>query len=475
MKRTHALLAGLLVGALIGCGGNHTPTGPEGLSGVRPKTPAEAAALDSAHLLLHVTQPGGLNIVIHPQMNDWDEMAVTWNDLGTYLSPYVIGVINVTDTGWVTVDISTLVYYWRIGIWENFGLVLDQNAPEYARNHLSSRESGLGPRLRMYCTADDSCFRYERVAEADAFVREDLPDENAGADVALYAGWTDTEPGERRTLIKFDLTAAEPVSSVGDRAWNDGNVNGIQDPGESGLAEVVVRLYDCSESLVAETVTDANGNYHFDSVTAGSYMLQFEGPTGYYVTSPRNGFDPELDSDPDQETGFTPCFDLPPGVNDRSHDAGFFRIVASEPGCTQTTLYWFRHTGFRSRGGDRSSEDLVSPLLPIHLGAPGGVKTLVIEDAQTAARALSMFVYGRPWNAITRLYAHLLTAKLNIANGASPAEIEEIIGDADAFLAANDWKDWRRTRKDIRLMVTTWNWKLFRYNTGKIGPGRCDG
>jgi hypothetical protein len=469
MKRTHALLAGLLVGALIGCGGNHTTTGPEGLPGVRPKSPAEAAALDSAHLLLHVTQPGGLNIVIHPQMNDWDEMAVTWNDLGTYLSPYVIGVINVTDTGWVTVDISTLVYYWRIGIWENFGLVLDQNAPEYARNQLSSRESGLGPRLRLYCTGDDSCFRYERVAEADAFVREDAPDENGGADIELFTGWTDAEPGERRTLIKFNLTAAEPMSSVGDRAWYDANVNGIQDPGELGLAEVVVRLYDCSESLVAETVTDVNGDYLFDSVTAGSYMLQFVGPTGYYHSTAQSGFDPEADSDPDQGTGFTPCFALPAGIIDRSRDAGFFRIVSSDPGCTQTTLYWFRHAGWKD------GEDLITPLLPMTVGSPGGAKTIEVTTAVEAARVLSMFVHGRPWNPITRLAAHVLTAKLNIANGASAAEIEEIIGDADAFLAANDWRDWRHTPKHIRLMVTTWNWQLFRYNRGKIGPGPCDG
>ena len=43
------------------------------------------------------------------------------------------------------------------------------------------------------------------------------------------------------------------------------NLASVQDADESGIAGVVVMLYDVNNTLVATTTTDANGNYLFST------------------------------------------------------------------------------------------------------------------------------------------------------------------------------------------------------------------
>ncbi|MEM9302343.1 MAG: SdrD B-like domain-containing protein [Pseudomonadota bacterium] len=70
------------------------------------------------------------------------------------------------------------------------------------------------------------------------------------------------------------------VVSLGSTVFFDGDNNGIQDAGESGIAGVPVQLVDpgpdgivgtADDTLLAETVTDADGNYLFDNLLPGSY------------------------------------------------------------------------------------------------------------------------------------------------------------------------------------------------------------
>ena len=43
------------------------------------------------------------------------------------------------------------------------------------------------------------------------------------------------------------------TSAIGDYVWNDGNRNGIQDDGDTGINGVTVNLYDCAGNPVAST------------------------------------------------------------------------------------------------------------------------------------------------------------------------------------------------------------------------------
>jgi len=68
------------------------------------------------------------------------------------------------------------------------------------------------------------------------------------------------------------------------------------------------------------TVTDGNGNYAFNNLTAGTYRIKFANPGGYYPTGQNIGGDDTVDSDMDL-LGFTAFFTL--HANDMTIDAGF--------------------------------------------------------------------------------------------------------------------------------------------------------
>ena len=712
MKRILAAWSVLIVGLTVAsCGTNEVPTGPEPSGRTGYGVLPSGVVVDSAHLMVHVRHAAGLMIVVHPQETAWDESSVTWNDIGAGVSPYVIGTFNITDTGWVSVDVSGLMLLWLGGTWENYGILLDQNAPEYFRNSIDSRETGrLAPRMRLFSSSDTTLVQ-EFYAVADADIQADQPGMNAGGDSALYSGWTDHEPGERRTLIQFDFSTPPPIpySSIGDRVWRDVNMNGLQDDGEEGLPGVTVNLRDCKEVLIESTTTDENGLYTFDSLDADSYVIEFVCPEGYGYSDPWQGNDttldsdadkitgftfcvrvprdtdddtrdagmyllppdptamlgdrvwndvdmdgvqddgepgvagilvtllgcdgqritethtngdgmygfesldagsyklqfsapdgwqfsplhgvedpeldsdahpdhgqtvcieldggvqdgswdagvfetppdpvsaigdrvwndvdmdgvqddgepgvagllvtllncdgqriaethtngdgiywfeslnagayrvqfvvpggwlfspkraaddPELDSDAHPETGRTVCFELSAGVEDASWDAGVFE-PAVEPslGCTRIRWYWRHHSGAHGE------PDEVSPHLPIWLGTPGGAESFLVETSGQAYDVLSHHNHGTRFNGLARLYSALLTTKLNLAEEASPDAIADVVEGVDVFLATHRWEDWPGMNKDTRMKVWTWWFYMKLYNWGIIGPGMCD-
>lgn len=60
---------------------------------------------------------------------------------------------------------------------------------------------------------------------------------------------------------------------LGNRVWRDTDNDGVQDPGENGIASVTVRLYNASSTLVGTAVTDANGEYYFVGSTVADSNL----------------------------------------------------------------------------------------------------------------------------------------------------------------------------------------------------------
>lgn len=69
---------------------------------------------------------------------------------------------------------------------------------------------------------------------------------------------------------------------IGDLVWQDNDADGVQDAGEPGLANILVSLYidnntdgkvDSGDAFVREASTDASGNYQFDFLAAGNYLV----------------------------------------------------------------------------------------------------------------------------------------------------------------------------------------------------------
>ena len=457
-----------LAAAVWSCGSGDSPTGPASSRTAMPGLTALPAGvcLDSAHLVLTADAASEPQIGVHRVTADWMETSVTWNSLGANFDTLPAASFALTDSGEVTVDVTALVTGWLDGTSENFGLLLNQTVPAPVLNRFDSRENlSTGPVLKLFCSAGDSDLVEMLAATADAYIAADYPDSNFGTEDALYTGSAGEEAGQNRSLIKFDIAIEVPMSKLGDRVWFDENGDGIQDSMETGLADVVVNLYDCFDTLLATTMTDAEGMYSFDSLLPRGYVLEFMAPFGYFFSPMMQGDDPEKDSDADPETGRTTCIALELGVEDLSHDAGLYMPTG---GCTYGKGYWKNHAGFGPQA------DVLSPLLPLTLGTDGGEKSLLVDTREIAVDVLKQFTYGRPSNGITKLYAHLLTAKLNIVNGASGADILEAVEAADAFLAEHSWEDWDMLSKSDRQDVQCWKGKFESYNEGDIGPGSCD-
>jgi hypothetical protein len=139
-----------------------------------------------------------------------------------------------------------------------------------------------------------------------------------------------------------------------------------------------------------------------------------------------------------------------------------------QEGCTLTIGYWKTHAGFGPQ------DNVVSQYLPIWLGNAGGSESIAVTDSIIAHDILMRNVYGKNSNGITKLYAQMLGAKLNIAAGADDTDVALIIGLADNFLADHYYTDWDSLSKPTKKLVLGWMSDFDDYNNGITGPGHCD-
>ena len=135
-------------------------------------------------------------------------------------------------------------------------------------------------------------------------------------------------PVDSSVIIK-DTTALNMPASLGDFVWIDNNVNGIQDAGEPGLANVEVVLYDSLLQVIDTKYTDDSGYYQFKNIAipAGSTKTVIVGfsniPPNFTYTNHRddifslNGY-----SKPDTITGRTKPILLHAGEMRKDIDGG---------------------------------------------------------------------------------------------------------------------------------------------------------
>jgi|GEM_PF-5041936 len=133
--------------------------------------------------------------------------------------------------------------------------------------------------------------------------------------------------GELEELPKFDPMDA----SISGTAFIDVNKDGIDNDGKD-LAHGKVLLLDKNYHKIAETKTDAHGNYSFDGLAEGDYIIDFEfGP----YTQKNVGQDDSIDSDVHSSSGRSDVISL--GKSEAVDiDAGVLRDIAPTPTPTPT-------------------------------------------------------------------------------------------------------------------------------------------
>ncbi len=142
---------------------------------------------------------------------------------------------------------------------------------------------------------------------------------------------------DNRSNLTVDFGFFAPVS-VGDRVWEDINVNGRQDGAELPLAGVTVELFftpddgitlnpavDVNGNTVSAQTTDINGLYRFDNLLPGDYVLRITAPSG-------TSFIPTMvnQPDPDQTDNTDSNFDLTRTPPSGSYESGVVTLTVGE-------------------------------------------------------------------------------------------------------------------------------------------------
>ncbi len=165
------------------------------------------------------------------------------------------------------------------------------------------------------------------------------PETDADAD-ATTGGKTaviSLKTGEENLTIDAGIHAAPGLASLGNYVWIDEDINGLQDPEESGIAGVTVTLYDGAGIAIANTTTDANGFYQFTGLIPGTYSVGFSNlPDGYFFTdqdaagqTANSTSGDANDSDVNPATGKTAAVTLVAGQNYPDLDAGIATSLAA--------------------------------------------------------------------------------------------------------------------------------------------------
>jgi hypothetical protein len=115
-------------------------------------------------------------------------------------------------------------------------------------------------------------------------------------------------------------------ATLGNRAWDDLNANGLQD--EPGLSNVLVHVYDAATNLVATRRTDTNGVWECKDNGPGTFFAKYFLPTNYEFTARYVGTNAAIDSDAHLVSGQTAAIALTNHQTNLTLDAGMYRRAA---------------------------------------------------------------------------------------------------------------------------------------------------
>lgn len=174
----------------------------------------------------------------------------------------------------------------------------------------------------------------------------------------LYSSYSSDTFGSSNGLGGLAIIAPASTVQVGDRVFVDKNKNGVQDPGENGLAGLVLKLFQGS-TQVASTTSDSEGRYQFNDLLPNTpYQVRIDlsqSPVGGRSLAPAtSSANPALDSSavPSGSIANISFTTSAGGTTDTSLDVGFL------PNTTDTST---SPPGDDSGGGSGTPTDPGTP------------------------------------------------------------------------------------------------------------------
>ena len=203
----------------------------------------------------------------------------------------------------------------RVWVDENADGIQDENEKNGVPNAkvTVTAPEGVDEQPRTTTTDDKGNWRIDGLTPGVEYtVTFELP-EGVSATKSLVGDDRGVDSNELSTKITLESGQHDPTidlgvvpASIGDRVWLDeggeedeekvGRADGIQNDGEGGIADVVVRVSRPGEE-VRETKTGAGGTWKIEGLTPGvdDYRVEFDAPDGYRV-SPTKAGDAAVDS-----------------------------------------------------------------------------------------------------------------------------------------------------------------------------------
>lgn len=113
-----------------------------------------------------------------------------------------------------------------------------------------------------------------------------------------------------------------PAGSISNFVWNDVNKNCLQDGGEPGIAGKIVTLKNPGGDILATDTTDSNGEYLFDKLLPGNYIVNFGTVSGMDRVLNNVGVNNTINSKANPLTG-NANVTIGVGENNTTIDAGY--------------------------------------------------------------------------------------------------------------------------------------------------------
>jgi hypothetical protein len=240
-----------------------------------------------------------------------------------------------------------------------------------------------------------------------------------------------------------------PAGQIGNFVWNDLNGNGVQDSGEPGIAGQTVTLNGPGGTQT--TTTDANGNYLFTGLSAGSYTVTVGTPSGFNASPSNQGGNSNTDSN-----GSPATVVLASNASvDLSIDFGFVVIPPPPQSCTLTQGYWKNHAG----DWDQASDG----------------KIILTTGAFYNSGYTNLGILGIPpkGNAYIILAHQFVAARLNTnGNSSGIAAVDQALAGAAAYYASAP-AGLPVPTDPLRAQLIAWSTVLDDYNNGRLGVPHC--
>lgn len=193
----------------------------------------------------------------------------------------------------------------------------------------------------------------------------------------IYFGQTDIVSlslGNTLSHIDAGLISSN-MASIGSFVWNDLNHDGIQNSGEPGIANVSVILKDTNNAVIANTSTDAFGQYSFTQIPMGIYYVYVGNPAGFVFSQTETG-NGNNDSDINPMTGNSEWFVVTAGARLAHIDAGMYEQFTAGS-ASLGNLLWFDHN---QNGIQELKEDGIAGVTVFLYDAIGSLIQSTITD-----------------------------------------------------------------------------------------------